>query len=65
MALIDPDGAHRVSQNAATKPNTVNHALNQWVAESASLTQPDQIFWCDGSAQEQQRLTAQAVDAEY
>jgi phosphoenolpyruvate carboxykinase (GTP) len=29
----------------------------------ATLCQPDQIVWCDGSEEEKQRLTQQAVDA--
>jgi len=38
-----------------------NRALNQWVADTAKHTQPDQIVWCDGSEQEKQRLTREAV----
>jgi phosphoenolpyruvate carboxykinase (GTP) len=34
-----------------------NHAkLMAWVEEMAALCQPDQIFWCDGSAEENQFL---------
>jgi len=29
-----------------------NQKLIQWVQEIASLTQPDQVHWCDGSAAE-------------
>ncbi len=32
--------------------------LNQWVAEVAALTQADQVYWCDGTESERQRLTA-------
>ena len=31
-------------------------ALNQWVAEVATLTQPDAIVWCDGSEAENEAL---------
>ncbi|WP_254782599.1 phosphoenolpyruvate carboxykinase (GTP) [Lysobacter sp. yr284] len=31
-------------------------ALNQWVAQVAALTRPDQIHWCDGSDAEYQAL---------
>ena len=34
-------------------------ALNAWVAEVAALTQPDHIYWCDGSDAENARLTQQ------
>jgi phosphoenolpyruvate carboxykinase (GTP) len=34
-----------------------------WVRETAELTQPDRIEWCDGSEQEWDRLTTQLVKA--
>ena len=36
---------------------TKSRALTDWVAESARLTQPDRIVWCDGSEAERERLT--------
>lgn len=36
-------------------------ALNAWVAEVAALTQPDHIYWCDGSDAENARLTQQML----
>src|SRR5579875_1370236 len=38
-----------------------NRAVAQWVAEAAQLTQPDQIVWCDGSEEERQRMTRDAI----
>jgi len=38
-----------------------NRALTQWVANTAQLTQPDQIIWCDGSEEEKLRLTSEAI----
>lgn len=35
--------------------------LNQWVAEVAALTEPDRIYWCDGSDSERQQLTEQML----
>ncbi len=40
---------------------TANPHLTQWVEEMARLCRPDQIVWCDGSEEEKQRLTEQAV----
>ena len=30
--------------------------LEQWVDQTAQLTRPKQVYWCDGSAAEYQRL---------
>jgi phosphoenolpyruvate carboxykinase (GTP) len=38
-------------------------ALRAWVAEIAALTQPDRIYWADGTDQEWTRLTDQLVEA--
>ncbi len=45
----------------SSKPNTANSAIVRWVDEMAKLCQPDQIFWCDGSAAEKELLTEEAV----
>ncbi len=42
---------------------TKNAKLLAWVEEIATLTQPDEIVWCDGSADEYEQLCQQLVDA--
>ena len=43
--------------------NTNNQKLLAWVKEMADMCQPDQIYWCDGSEEENQRLLKEMVDA--
>jgi phosphoenolpyruvate carboxykinase (GTP) len=38
-----------------------NEHIRAWVQEVVSLTQPDHVFWCDGSEGEKEYLTEQAV----
>jgi len=42
---------------------TTNTKLLDWVDEVAALCQPDRIHWCDGSADEYDRLAQELVDA--
>ena len=37
-------------------------ALAAWVREIAELAKPDAVVWCDGSAEEWDRLTALLVE---
>src|SRR3954469_6968582 len=42
---------------------TSNQKLLTWVEEVAALTQPDSVHWCDGSAEEYDRLCPDLVEA--
>jgi len=42
---------------------TKNKKLLDWVKEMADMCQPDDIYWCDGSEEENQRLLQMMVDS--
>jgi phosphoenolpyruvate carboxykinase (GTP) len=47
----------------STKPLTNHERLRAWVDEWATLTEPDRVLWCDGSAEEYDDLCARLVEA--
>lgn len=56
--------SHNLSETtAATEAPTKNAKLSAWVEQVAELTRPDSIHWCDGSAEEYDRLCQEMVDA--
>ena len=56
---------HPVMQGLALNtPSYVKNArLIAWVADMAALCKPNNVYWCDGSDAEYQRLCQQLVDA--
>ena len=42
---------------------TTNAALRSWVADTAKLTQPERIHWCDGSEAENRKLIEEMCEA--
>ena len=43
--------------------STTNERLKAWVSEWAAILQPASVMWCDGSADEYERLCHELVDA--
>jgi phosphoenolpyruvate carboxykinase (GTP) len=53
-----------MAHTAPTHEATTNHArLRAWVERVAALTQPDDVHWCDGSAEEYDGLAQTLVEA--
>jgi phosphoenolpyruvate carboxykinase (GTP) len=47
----------------STEPLTTHKQLQAWVDEWAAICTPERVEWCDGSAEEYDRLCQQLVDA--
>ena len=52
-----------MSETTEVSAPTENTKLLAWVNEVAELTQPDSIYWCDGSAEEYSRLATTLVES--
>ncbi|MFC7048063.1 phosphoenolpyruvate carboxykinase (GTP) [Emcibacter nanhaiensis] len=48
--------------NLNVPENVTNQALISWVEELATLCEPKDIYWCDGSKEEYDRLCQELVD---
>ena len=47
----------------AAAPTDATKALVDWVVGVAELTQPDSVYWCDGSEAERDRLCAEMTES--
>jgi phosphoenolpyruvate carboxykinase (GTP) len=64
MATLWAFGEPELGESMTTQTLlSVHQGLMQWVEEVAALTQPNDIYWCDGSDAEWERITTQLVDA--
>jgi phosphoenolpyruvate carboxykinase (GTP) len=52
--------SHTVMKQTA---HTDHAGLRAWVEKVAALTQPDEVYWCDGSDREYDRLAQVLIDA--
>ena len=53
-----------MAHTAPTQQANCNHTrLQDWVDEVAALTQPDDVYWCDGSDDEYDQLAQKLVEA--
>ena len=49
-----------MSNVTGTVPSNLH--VQKWVKDVAALCQPDEVFWCDGSEDERERLTQIAIE---
>src|SRR3982074_1921744 len=53
-----------MSSTAPKRQATTTHArLLAWVDEVAALTTPDEVYWCDGSAEEAAQIAQTLIEA--
>src|ERR1044072_3724239 len=64
-ALISSPNTERLNKPVTIETDalTSNQKLLKWVEEVAELTQPDTVHWCDGSAEEYDRIAQKMVEA--
>nr|WP_141991430.1 phosphoenolpyruvate carboxykinase (GTP) [Rhodoglobus vestalii] len=52
-----------LTKTHCSAPDGTDHSVITWVNEIATLTQPDEIVWCTGSAEEADQLAELMVEA--
>lgn len=57
------DKSYTVEDVRAAAPAEAPDELVAWVVEQANLCKPEEIYWCDGSDEEWDRLTSEMVEA--
>lgn len=57
------DKSYTVEDVRAAAPAEAPDELVAWVTEQANLCKPEEIYWCDGSDEEWNRLTSEMVEA--
>jgi len=50
------------SSVAVSMTESIAPSVTEWVTKVVALTQPEHVYWCDGSIEEKQRLEAQMVE---
>jgi len=60
QALQHPPSATRMVHQPAPEP-VVSKCVRQWLDECIALTQPEAVYWCNGTSHERQNLINQAV----
>jgi phosphoenolpyruvate carboxykinase (GTP) len=60
---VDERGTSMSTVAGLDTATTTHPQLLAWVRETAELTKPDRVQWCDGSAEEWTRITDLLVDA--
>ncbi|MGA0894267.1 MAG: phosphoenolpyruvate carboxykinase (GTP) [Ilumatobacteraceae bacterium] len=61
--MPDERSAAQAAEEMPMSATTTNRRLTDWVDEWAAVFQPDAVYWCDGSADEYDRLCQSLVDA--